>query len=229
MTIESPRTPQEYEVLTGGGAESAENTRRGISRRQLLRRATGLSLAVLGGSATYAALTMLYPNLVGQFGSVIQLKPKDSYAAALQGSLALDQKGVFYEQAAKAYIIHLDKGTKFLLSGQNLTDQMDAESWTVDKDGTFWLALYQVCVHLGCKYPFRDDCQSFKCPCHGSHYNVDGEYIDGPEPRSADRFSLSFDSSGNVLVDTGKLNQHVNRPDSATRILGVPGIQCSAQ
>ncbi|HLJ81474.1 MAG TPA: ubiquinol-cytochrome c reductase iron-sulfur subunit [Ktedonobacterales bacterium] len=228
MTIESPRTPQEYEVLTGGGAESAENTRRGISRRQLLRRATGLSLAVLGGSATYAALTMLYPNLAGQFGSVIQLKPKDSYPAALQGAFALDQKGVFYEQAAKTYVIHLAQGTKFLLSGQNLTDQMTAESWTVDKDGTYWVALYQVCVHLGCKYPFRDDCQSFKCPCHGSHYNVDGEYLDGPAPRSADRFSMSFDGSGNVLVDTGKLNQHVNRPDAATRILTVPNILCSA-
>jgi cytochrome b6-f complex iron-sulfur subunit len=231
MTIESPRTPQEYEVLTGGGAESAENTRRGLSRRQLLRRATGLSLALLGGSATYAALTMLYPNLAGQFGSVIQLKPKSNYTPAAQGNFAQEQRGVFYEAPAKAYIIHLATGgdTKFLLSGQNLQDQLTAESWVADKDGTYWLALYQVCVHLGCKYPFRDDCQSFKCPCHGSHYNVDGEYLDGPAPRSTDRFSMSFDGSGNVLVDTGKLNQHVNRPDASTRILAVPGVQCSAQ
>lgn len=218
-------------MLTGGGAESAENTRRGISRRQLLRRATGLSLLLLGGSATYGALTMLYPNLAGQFGSVIQLKPKDNYPKAPQGQFALDQRGVFYEAAAKSYIMHLAPGggTQFLLSGQNLSDQMTAESWTVDKDGSYWLALYQVCVHLGCKYPFRDDCQSFKCPCHGSHYNVDGEYLDGPAPRSADRFSMSFDSSGNVMVDTGKLNQHVNRPDASTRILAVPGVACSAQ
>ncbi|HLZ21185.1 MAG TPA: ubiquinol-cytochrome c reductase iron-sulfur subunit [Ktedonobacterales bacterium] len=231
MTIESPRTPQEYEVLTGGGAESAENTRRGISRRQLLRRATGLSLLALSGSATYAALTMLYPNLAGQFGSVIQLKPKNTYTPAAQGAFALDGKGVFYESAAKSYIIHLASGgdTKFLLNGQPLQDQLTAESWTTDKDGSYWIALYQVCVHLGCKYPFRDDCQSFKCPCHGSHYNVDGEYLDGPAPRSADRFAMSFDSSGNVLVDTGSLNQHVNRPDASTRILEVPSVQCSAQ
>ena len=231
MTIETPRTPQEYEVLTGGGAESAENTRRGISRRQLLRRATGLSLLLLGGGATFDALTMLYPNLVGQFGSVIQLKPKDSYPPASQGNLAQDQRGVFYEAAAKSYIIHLSMGgdTRFLLSGDNLQAQMDAESWTKDGDGTYWLALYQVCVHLGCKYPFRDDCQSFKCPCHGSHYNVDGEYLDGPAPRSTDRFSMSFDNNGNLLIDTGKLNSHVNRPDDSTRILAVPTVQCSAQ
>ncbi len=65
---------------------------------------------------------------------------------------------------------------------------MDAQDWVKDSDGTYWLALYQVCVHLGCKVPFRDDCHSFKCPCHGSHYNIDGEYLDGPAPRSLDRF-----------------------------------------
>ena len=105
---------------------------------------------------------------------------------------------------------------------------MDAQDWVQDKDGTYWLALYQVCVHLGCKVPFRDDCNSFKCPCHGSHYNIDGEYLDGPAPRSLDRFVLTFDGSDNVVVDTGKLNQHVERPDATTRLLRVPYVAVCA-
>jgi len=224
------RTPQEYEVLTGGGAESAELAKRGLSRRRVLRLAVGAGLALVGAEATYGALTMLYPNLAGQFGSVITLKPKSNYVPAPQGKFNLDSAGVFYEQDAKAYIMHLDPtgGTVFLLHGQQLVNQMAAESWVKDSDGTYWVALYQVCVHLGCKYPFRNDCQSFKCPCHGSHYNVDGEYLDGPAPRSADRFAMSF-VSGNVTVNTGKLNQHVERPDAQTRILQPPGIPCSAQ
>jgi hypothetical protein len=32
-----------------------------------------------------------------------------------------------------------------------------------------------------------------------------------------------------VAVNTGKLNQHVERPDPQTRILRPPGIVCSAQ
>jgi len=40
---------------------------------------------------------------------------------------------------------------------------------------------------------------------------------------------MEFDKSGNVLVNTGKLNQHVERPDTQTRILAVPTVQCSAQ
>ena len=227
MTIDTRRTPQEYEVLSGGGAESAELARRGISRRQVLRRATALGLALIGAEATYGALTMIYPNLAGQFGSKIQLKDKASYPAAAQVDFVLDQKGMFYEQAAKSYIMHLTS-PNFLLSGIDLQNSLDAENWVKDSDGTYWLALYQVCVHLGCKVPFRDDCHAFKCPCHGSHYNIDGEYLDGPAPRSLDRFTMLF-VSGNVVVDTGTLNQHIAQPSATTRVLAPPGVQCSAQ
>jgi len=227
MTIDPQRTPQEYEILSGGGAESAEMSRRGLSRRQVLRRAVTITLGLVGAEATFGALTMFYPNLAGKFGSAIQLKSKDSYPAAVQDEFAIDQKGMFYESAAKTYLMHL-KNPNFQQSGQNLQNLLDAENWVKDDDGgTYWLALYQVCVHLGCKVPFRDDCHSFKCPCHGSHYNVDGEYLDGPAPRSLDRFEMSF-SDGNVVVDTGKLNNHVAHPVDATRILPDPTVRCAA-
>jgi cytochrome b6-f complex iron-sulfur subunit len=208
-------------VLTGGGAEAAELQRRGLSRRQVLRRAVGLTLLVASAEGTYGALTMLYPNLKGQFGSPIQLSPTDKYVAAKQADFVLDQRGVFYEPKAKSYIMHLAADPTFLLSGGVLQNFLDSENWVKDKDGSYWLSLYQVCVHLGCKVPFRDDCNSFKCPCHGSHYNIDGEYIDGPAPRSLDRFALIF-QGGNVIVDTGKLNNHIGRPVASTRVLPLP-------
>lgn len=226
------RTPQEYEVLTGGGAETAEIAKRGISRRQMLRRAAGLTLGVVGAEATLGALMMIYPNLKGQFGSPVTLKAKSTYTGAEQKDISLDQKGLFYESGAKSYILHLLPGgtTSFLLNGTSLDNALLAQDWVKDSDGSYWLALYQVCVHLGCKVPFRDDCNSFKCPCHGSHYNVDGEYLDGPAPRSLDRFTMSFDDSGNVVIDTGKLNSHVERPDAGTRLLRLPYVAvCSAQ
>jgi cytochrome b6-f complex iron-sulfur subunit len=229
---DSKRTPQEYEVLTGGGAETAEIAKRGISRRQMLRRASGFVLGLVGAEASLGALMWLYPNLKGAFGSAVTLKSKSTYAGAEQKNFVLDQKGMFYEASAKAYIMHLLPGgtTQFLLSGTALSNTLDAENWVKDGDGSYWLALYQVCVHLGCKVPFRDDCNSFKCPCHGSHYNIDGEYLDGPAPRSLDRFALSFDGSGNVVIDTGKLNQAVERPDVGTRVLRLPYVAvCSAQ
>lgn len=65
-------------------------------------------------------------------------------------------------------------------------------------------ALYQKCTHLGCRVPFCDTSKMFECPCHGSVFNVKGEYIAGPAPRGLDRFPVTLDG-GEVLVDTGEL------------------------
>ncbi len=228
MSIDTPPiTPQQYEVLHGGGAEAAEIAQQRLSRRRFLRRSM---LAVWGLSATAAvggSLYMMYPNLAGQFGSDLNIGLKSTFPAAKPENFKIGQAGVFYVQNAKTYISHVAAGTTLLLSGSGLTDQLTSESFVKDSDGSLWLALYQRCVHLGCTVPFRDDCVSFKCPCHGSHYNVDGEYLDGPAPRSLDRFAMSF-SGGSVVVSTGTLNNSVPHPDNTTRIIPVPTVQCSA-
>jgi len=219
-------TPQQYEILHGGGAEAAEIAKERLSRRRFLRRSM---LAVWGLSATGAvagALYMLYPNLAGQFGSDLTVGQKTDFPAVKPEQFKLNNAGVFYRQTAKTYLMHLSKDTSFLLNGPNLSDQLDSESVVKDKDGSYWIALYQRCVHLGCTVPFRDDCDSFKCPCHGSHYNVTGEYLDGPAPRSLDRFSLSL-SGNDVVVHTGTLNNKVPHPDATTRLIKVPGVSCS--
>ena len=222
-----PITPQQYEVLHGGGAEAAEIAQQRLSRRRFLRRSM---LAVWGLSSTAAvggSLYMMYPNLAGQFGSDLNIGLKSTFPAAKPENFKIGQAGIFYVQNAKTYISHVAAGTTLLLSGSGLTDQLTSESFVKDSDGSLWLALYQRCVHLGCTVPFRDDCVSFKCPCHGSHYNVDGEYLDGPAPRSLDRFAMSF-SGGSVVVSTGTLNNSVPHPDSTTRIIPVPTVQCAA-
>jgi cytochrome b6-f complex iron-sulfur subunit len=223
MSIDTPPiTPQQYEVLHGGGAEAAEVAKQRLSRRRFLRRSM-LAVWGLGTTASVAgALYFMYPNLAGQFGSDLTVGKKTDFPAAKPPNFKVNQAGVFYVQPAKTYMVHLAAGTQFLLSGTNLEDQLTSENFVKDKDGSYWVALYQRCVHLGCTVPFRDDCVSFKCPCHGSHYNVDGEYLDGPAPRSLDRFTMSLNGS-DVIVSTGTLNNTVPHPDASTRIIPEPG------
>ena len=220
-------TPQQYEVLHGGGAEAAEIAKQRLSRRRFMRRSM---LAVWGLSATAAvggALYMLYPNLAGQFGADLTLGKKTDFPAATPDKFVLGQAGIFYHQEAKTYVSHIAAHTPTLLQGQALSDQLTSETFTKDSDGSYWVALYQRCVHLGCTVPFRNDCVSFKCPCHGSHYNVDGEYLDGPAPRSLDRFALSL-SGDSVVVSTATTAAPVPHPDTTTRIIAEPG-PCAAQ
>jgi cytochrome b6-f complex iron-sulfur subunit len=74
--------------------------------------------------------------------------------------------------------------------------------WFVNT-GTGILALYVVCVHLGCLYKWVPSNNRFECPCHGSKYQKDGTYIEGPAPRNLDRFEIqAVDSSGKVLAST---------------------------
>ena len=228
MSIDTPPiTPHQYEVLHGGGAEAAEIAKQRLSRRRFLRR----SLLAVWGVATTAgvagALAMLYPDVSGQFGAPITVGTKAGFPAALPGDFKLEQAGVFHDLNAKTYIIHLAKDTQFLLHGMKLEDQLAAENIVKDNDGSYWIALYHRCVHLGCIVPFRDECDSFKCPCHGSHYNVDGEWLEKPAPRSMDRFALTFDGE-DLIVDTGTLNHNVPRPDDTTRLISTGTAGCWA-
>lgn len=64
------------------------------------------------------------------------------------------------------------------------------------------VAVYQKCPHLGCRVPFCDSSQRFECPCHGSKFNLKGEYLAGPAPRGMDRFPIRVERD-QVVVDTG--------------------------
>lgn len=65
-------------------------------------------------------------------------------------------------------------------------------------------ALYQKCTHLGCRVPLCDSSKMFECPCHGSVFNIKGEYIAGPAPRGLDRFPITIEGNA-VSVDTATL------------------------
>ena len=71
----------------------------------------------------------------------------------------------------------------------------------VANTGTVIYALSQKCPHLGCRVPYCDSSGWFECPCHGSKYDIGGEWIEGPAPRGMDRFDLKI-VGGNLIADT---------------------------
>ena len=68
----------------------------------------------------------------------------------------------------------------------------------------YLFALSQKCPHLGCHVPFCESSGRFECPCHGSIYDLAGEYIAGPAPRGMDRYKVTLEGE-NVIVDTSTL------------------------
>jgi len=58
--------------------------------------------------------------------------------------------------------------------------------WIVrEKEGFY--AFWARCTHLGCTPNWFDAEGRFKCPCHGSNFNMDGDVIAGPAPKTFTR------------------------------------------
>jgi cytochrome b6-f complex iron-sulfur subunit len=93
-------------------------------------------------------------------------------------------------------------------------DEVPAENRTPyhESSGRFWVShptaglvvLYEVCTHLGCIPKWSETNFRFECPCHGSKYQIDGHYIEGPAPRSLDRFftTLTFEDGTTASMDS---------------------------
>jgi len=66
-------------------------------------------------------------------------------------------------------------------------------------------ALSQTCPHLGCKVPFCASSGRFECACHGSVFDLGGEWIKGPAPHGMNQYPMTQDPKTGVLVaDTSK-------------------------
>lgn len=61
------------------------------------------------------------------------------------------------------------------------------------------------CTHLGCTPNWLEAESKFKCPCHGSGYDMEGRNFEGPAPRPMDRAHVELDAEGQIVVDTSKL------------------------
>lgn len=67
------------------------------------------------------------------------------------------------------------------------------------------VALSIICTHLGCVPDWLSGDRKFKCPCHGSGYYINGINFEGPTPRPLERFAISVDPDGYVLVDQSRI------------------------
>ena len=56
-----------------------------------------------------------------------------------------------------------------------------------------------ICPHLGCGFRWDGPDRLFKCPCHGSIYDLNGEVKGGPAPRPLDPLPTKVEN-GELLV-----------------------------
>jgi cytochrome b6-f complex iron-sulfur subunit len=180
----------------------------GPDRRTFLRNSWLLGMGGTLGAFGLASIGFLWPRLGSGFGAEINLGPLD----ALLGDIDAGGGRLEYP-AGRLYMVRYDRAA-------------DPEGIYGDlTGGARVMALYQKCVHLGCRVPWCASSNWFECPCHGSQYNRWGEYRFGPAPRGLDRFPTEL-VDGEVQVNTSQI---VTGPSRTTNVLGEPptGAHCT--
>ena len=112
-------------------------------------------------------------------------------------------------------------------------------------EGKFWLAnteeglhaFYEICTHPWNgnphKYTWDSERFLFACPVCGSKFNLEGHYMEGPAPRSLDRFVIEVVKSRKVVARTMIAEDSIASPsipspdteivvDTGTTIEGLP-------
>lgn len=164
----------------------------GVTRRQFFNRALGATFFTFLGVLGLDVLAFLWPKLSGGFGADVNVGPVQDLldqTANADGSVT----PVFIPEA-RAYVVPAPAA---------LSDQYAGLSVAVG--GV--MALWQRCVHLGCRVPWCAPSQGFECPCHGSKYNGIGEYFAGPAPRNLDRFVVEVNDQNELIIKTGSVIQ----------------------
>jgi cytochrome b6-f complex iron-sulfur subunit len=76
--------------------------------------------------------------------------------------------------------------------------------WVVRQPDKLFV-IHARCTHLGCTPNWVETENKFKCPCHGSGYDIEGINFEGPAPRPMDRTHVELDAEGQIVVDTSQL------------------------
>lgn len=74
-----------------------------------------------------------------------------------------------------------------------IINQQDISVYVLTDDGRDFVAMSNVCTHLGCRVRWIGDMQQFFCPCHNATFDQAGNVVEGPPPRPLDRYEVKVE------------------------------------
>jgi len=188
----------------------------GINRREML------AIAMVGSTALFTVAGLIYitsPDpaadpFLGQVlpGQVDAETGDKTYlvaggfayprikAGTFGGRFTLDIKASDFTLTDDPYLVADGKFFVVKVAPDATVQPAPDEDGNVNADNL--MAIYQVCVHLGCLVPYIPSEKRFICPCHGSTYERDSQYVRGPAPRNLDQFILKV-ANDRIIVNTG--------------------------
>ena len=76
-----------------------------------------------------------------------------------------------------------------------IVNEEEISAYVLTDDGRDFIAMSNICTHLGCRVRWIADKQEFFCPCHNGVFAKDGTVVDGPPPRPLDRYEVKVENN----------------------------------
>jgi Rieske Fe-S protein len=144
-----------------------------ISRRKFL----GIATWSIGG---FISLAMAIPAIVYVVGPALK-------RSKVQNWIRLGQ-------ASK---VELNTPTLFKVTVQQqsgwIVNEEELSFYVLTENGRDYVAMSNICTHLGCRVRWIDEQGQFFCPCHNAIFDKEGQVVAGPPPRPLDRYEVKVE------------------------------------
>lgn len=74
--------------------------------------------------------------------------------------------------------------------------------YVLTEDGREYIALSNICTHLGCRVRWISDQGQYFCPCHNAAFDKFGEVASGPPPAPLDQYETRVED-GQLFIQLG--------------------------
>ena len=94
--------------------------------------------------------------------------------------------------------VELGTPTLFTLTIQTQTGWIasteELSVYVLSTDGRTYIAMSNICTHLGCHIRWIAEQNNFFCPCHNGVFDISGSVLAGPPPRPLDRYDVKVEN-----------------------------------
>jgi menaquinol-cytochrome c reductase iron-sulfur subunit len=80
-----------------------------------------------------------------------------------------------------------------------IVDEEQLMVYILTDNGRDFIAMSNICTHLGCSVRWVADREQFFCPCHNGVFDREGNVVSGPPPRPLDRYQVNVEN-GQLLI-----------------------------
>jgi Rieske Fe-S protein len=144
-----------------------------LNRRNFLSIAT----AVIGG---LIAIVMAIPGVAYIIGPALQRRTEENWIRLGPTSKVELGNPTLFKTTVESQ-------TGWILSEEELS------VYVLTEDAREFIALSNICTHLGCRVRWISDQGQYFCPCHNAAFDKTGQVIAGPPPRPLDRYETKVE------------------------------------